>query len=498
MRAALGASRARLARQLLTESLLLALLGGVGGVLLALWGVDLVVRLSPEDVPRIETVRVEWLVFAFAAAISLGAGLLFGLAPAIAASREGMERTIRESSRFEAGRSRFRSVLIGFEVALALVLLVGAGLTLKSFWYLDRQSPGFTADHLLTARIVLPQARYADPASQLDFARRLLPEIEAIAGVREAGLVAPMPLTRAHWRLSLSIPGREAPESGQPLASNWRTVMPGYFRTMGIPLLAGRDFNELDGRWENPEPRSVLIVNQSFARNYFPGEDPLGKMVRIGYDDLLCEIVGVVGDVRHADLASPANEEMYTPFAAAPVDSMSLAVRFSADPESFAPAVREAVKRVDPQQPVFAIAAMPDLVRASVAPRRFVTTLLGAFALVALLLAVFGIHAVVTYSVLARRREIGIRMALGASASDVRRMVVIEGLSLVVAGAACGLLGAILLSGFLEAQLYEVSRADRTTYAGVVLLLVLTALAATATPAVRASRIDPIQALRTE
>jgi predicted permease len=498
MRAALGASRGRIARQLLTESLLLALLGGVGGVLLALWGVDLVVRLSPEDVPRIETVQVEWLVFAFAAVISLGAGLLFGLAPAIAASREGMERTIRESSRFEAGRSRSRAVLVGFEVALALVLLVGAGLTLKSFWNLDRQSPGFTADHLLTARLVLPQARYADPASQLDFARRLLPEIEALPGVREAGLVAPMPLTRSLWRLSLEIPGREVPASGQPPGSNWRTVMPGYFRTMGIPLIAGRDFNELDDRWEAPDPRSVLIVNQTFARSFFPGEDPLGKLVRIGYDDLLCEIVGVVGDVRHADLATPANEEMYTPFAATPVDMMSLAVRLSADPESFGSALREAVRRVDPEQPVFAITAMPDLVRASVAPRRFVTTLLGAFALVALLLAIFGIHAVITYSVLARRREIGIRMALGASTADVRRMVVIEGLSLVVAGAACGLLAAILLSRFLEAQLYEVSRADLTTYSGVLVLLVVTALAATATPAVRASRVDPIQALRAE
>jgi putative ABC transport system permease protein len=501
MRGALGASRGRIVRQLLTESVLLALIGGTGGVLIALWGVDLVVRLSPEDVPRIETVAVDWTVFAFAASISMGAGLLFGLMPALEASKGLMERTLRESSRSDvsgSSRSRSRRLLVAFEVSLALVLLVGAGLTLRSFWNLDRQSPGFVAEHLLTARLVLPESRYAESSGQIDFARRLLEEIETLPGVRDAGLVAPMPLTDIVWRLSLEIPGREAPSSGQPLASNWRTVMPGYFGAMGIPLLAGRDFTGLDSRSEDPEPRSVLIINETFARNLFPGEDPLGKHVRIGYDDLLCEVVGVVGDVRHADLATSSGEEMYTPFAATPVAVMNLAVRVSGEPESIAGGVREAVWRVDPEQPVFGLKAMPDLVRASVAPRRFVTTLLLAFALVALVLALLGIYAVISYSVLARTREIGIRMALGARASEVLRLVIAQGLSLVLLGAVVGLGGSLLLSRFLESQLYGVSGTDLTTYTAVALLLVLAALAATAVPALRASRLDPIQALRTE
>lgn len=501
MRGALGASRARLVRQLLTESVLLALIGGAGGVLVALWGTDLVVRLSPEDVPRIETVAVDWMVFAFAAAISLGAGLLFGLMPALEASKAQMDRTLRESSRGEvpgARSSRARRLLVAVEVASALVLLVGAGLTLRSFWNLDLESPGFVAEHLLTAKLVLPESRYSEGPSQIAFSRRLLEEIEALPGARDAGLVAPLPLTDVVWRLSLEIPGREAPPDGQPLASNWRTVMPGYFGAMGIPLLAGRDFTALDSRSDGPEPRSVLIINETFARNFFPGEDPLGKQVRIGYDDLLCEVVGVVGDVRHRDLATASGEEMYTPFPATPVPVMNLAVRVRGEPESIAGSLREAVWRVDPEQPVFGIEAMPDLVRASVAPRRFVTALLLAFALVALSLALLGIYAVVSYSVLSRTREIGIRMALGARASEVLRLLMLQGLSLILAGIAVGLLASLLLSRFLESQLYGVSGRDFTTYAGVGAFLVLVALAATAVPALRASRLDPIEALRNE
>jgi putative ABC transport system permease protein len=378
------------------------------------------------------------------------------------------------------------------------VLLVGAGLTLRSFWNLDRESPGFAAEHLLTARLVLPESRYAESSGQLDFARRILEEMETLPGVRDAGLVAPLPLTDAVWRLSLEIPGREAPSDGQPLASNWRSVMPGYFRAMGIPLLAGRDFTALDSRSDDPAPRSVLIVNETFARNLFPGEDPLGKQVRIGYDDLLCEVVGVVGDVRHAGLATTSGEEMYTPFAATPVPEMNLAVRVSGEPESIARSLREAVWRVDPEQPVFGIQPMPGLVKASVAPRRFVTTLLLAFALVALVLALLGIYAVISYSVLSRTREIGIRMALGARSSEVLGLVMAQGLSLILVGAAIGVLASLVLSRFLESQLYGISGTDLPTYAGVAVLLVLVALGATAVPARRASRLDPIQALRTE
>ncbi len=499
MRGALGASRARIVRQLLTESLLLALIGGVGGFLIALWGVDLIMRLSPENVPRLETVAVDWAVFGFASAISLGAGLLFGLMPALAASRESMERTLRETSRSDpSGSRRSRSLLVAFEVALALVLLVGAALMLESFWNLGRESPGFAAHQVLTARLVLPESRYADGESHVAFARRLLEEVRSLPSVEDAALIAPLPLSQSHFRLSLEIPGREPPSDGQPLASNWRTVMPGYFDAMGIPLLAGRDFTELDSRSEDPEPRSTLIINETFARTLFPGEDALGKLVRIGYDDLLCEIVGIVGDVRHADLATTSGEEMYTPFPATPLPIMNLALRVHGEPESVAGFVREAVSRVDPDQPVFGIAAMRELVRESVAPRRFVALLLLAFAAVALALALLGIYAVISYSVLSRTREIGIRMALGARASEVLGLVMARGLSLVLGGAAVGLLTSLLLSRYLESQLYGVSGTDLATYAAVAVFLVLVALAATAVPALRASRLDPIQALRSE
>jgi putative ABC transport system permease protein len=270
-------------------------------------------------------------VFAFAAAISIRAGVLFGLMPALSASRGHMERALRESSRSDAsgaGGSRSRKLLVAFEVALALVLLVGAGLTLRSFWNLNRESPGFDAERLLTARLVLPESRYPDGESHVAFARRLLDEVEAIPGVRDAGLVAPLPLTGSRWRLSLEIPGREAPSDGQSLSSDWRTVMPGYFRAMGIPLVAGRDFTEGDGRSEDPEPRSVLIINETFARNVFPGEDPLGKLVRIGYDNLLCEVVGIVRACV-TRIWRRRRWEMYSPFAAAPVNVMNLALRVS-------------------------------------------------------------------------------------------------------------------------------------------------------------------------
>ncbi len=499
MRGALGASRARIVRQLLTESLLLALIGGIGGFLLALWGVDLIVRLSPEDVPRLDTVAVDWAVFGFASAISLGAGLMFGLMPALEASRGSMERTLREISRSDASRSRrFRSLLVAFEVALALVLLVGAALTLESFWNLGRESPGFAARHVLTARLVLPESRYADGESRVGFARRLLEEVRSLPSVEDAALIAPLPLSQSLWRLSLEIPGREAPSDGQPLASNWRTVTPGYFAVMGIPLLAGRDFTELDSRSKDLEPRATLIINETFARTLFPGEDPLGKLVRIGYDDLLCEVVGIVGDVRHADLATTSGEEMYTPFPATPLPIMNLALRVRGEPDSVAGGLREAVSRVDPDQPVFGIAAMRDLVRDSVAPRRFVAILLVAFAVVALALALLGIYAVISHTVLSRTREIGIRMALGARATEVLGLVMAQGASLVLGGAAVGLLTSLLLSRYLESQLYGVSGTDLATYAAVAVFLVLFALAATAVPALRASRLDPTQALRNE
>jgi putative ABC transport system permease protein len=507
IRAAIGASRARLVRQLLTESVLLALLGGGGGLLLALWGVDLVVRLSPKDLPRLETVSVDWSVFAFAAAISIGAGVVFGLLPAFEASNSALERTLRASARGEssgAGAMRSRRILAAAEVALALVLLVGAGLTLRSFSRLSQVSPGFLAENLLSARLVLPESRYGTSASQAEFARRVLEEVRSIEGVRSAGLVAPLPLTGTRFRLAVDVPGRPALDD-RPLASAWRAVEPGYFATMGIPLLAGRDLTDADSRLvappseADPGGRSVLVVNDAFARRVFPGEDPVGKLVRIGYDDILCEIVGVVGGVRDRDLATAAEEEMYTPFAVTPLPELNLAMRVGENrTDAVARAVREAVWRVDPQQPVFGIAAMPERVRESVAPRRFLMTLLLAFAAVALLLAALGIYAVVSYSVVARTREIGIRVALGARSDEVLLLVITQGVRLAAAGTLAGLVSSFLLGRFLASQLYETPATDLATHVAVAAVLVLVVLSATALPARRASRVDPIAAMRQE
>jgi putative ABC transport system permease protein len=507
IRAAMGASRMRLLRQLMTESVLLALLGGAGGLLLALWGVDLVVRLSPKDVPRIETVAVDWSFFAFTAVISVGAGLAFGLLPALDASKDKLERRLHDSARGEsagAGAARSRRILVASEVALALVLLVGAGLTLRSFSRLSRVSPGFEAENLLTVRLALPQSRYEQGTAQADFARRVLEEVRSIGGVRSASLVEPLPFTGGFYRLSVEIPGRPAPVD-QLLASAWRVIEPGYFATMGIPLLAGRDITEADSKLvappsdDEPGGRSVLVVNETFARRYFPGEDPLGKLVRIGYDDLVCEIVGVVGAVRDRDLATEPIEEMYTPFGVTPLPELNLALRVEERrTDEVSRGVREAVWRVDPNQPVFGIAAMPERVRDSVAPRRFVMTLLGAFAAVALALASLGIYAVVSYSVVARTREIGIRVALGARGAEVLLMVMTQGVRLIAAGILGGILASFVLSRFLASQLYEVPPTDVATHAAVAVILALVALAATAIPARRAARVDPIAAMRQE
>ncbi|HSF18774.1 MAG TPA: ABC transporter permease [Vicinamibacteria bacterium] len=501
VRTALGAGRLRLVRQLLTESLLLAVVGGVGGLLIALWGVDLVVRLSPPDVPRIETVAVDWTVLAFASAISLTAGVLFGLFPSLQASRSRVESALHNASRGEVGGrdARSRRWLVAFEVALALMLLVGAGLTLRSFWILGQEDPGFDPDRVLTARMVLPDSRYAEGPAQVEFADRLLEEVRALPGVRSASFVSPMPMTSVLYRISIRVPGREPPAEAQPLASNWRAVSLGYFSTMGIPLLAGRDFEE--GDWKPAtEGRSVIVVNETFARNVFRGEDALGKLVQIGYNEIVCEVVGVVGDVRHADLATEAGEEVYTLFAATPLSEINLAVAAirDGDPLSLAPLLREAVWRVDPDQPIFGVQAMPELVRASVASRRFVMILIGAFALVALVLAALGIYGVVSYSVVQRTREIGVRVALGARGGEVLKLVLGQGLATAALGATGGLAGALLMSRFLESQLYGISATDVRTYAATAAVLLLVAAAATAFPAFRASRLDPITALRHE
>jgi len=498
IRAAMGAGQARLVRQLLTESLLLAAMGGSLGLLIALWSVDLVVRMSPSDVPRLASVSIDWSTFLFVSIVSLGAGLLFGILPALSASKGQLERSLNETARGEvtaASGEGSRNALVALEMALALVLLVGAGLTLRSFFELGQVSPGFEAQSLVTARLLLPDSRYEKGVDQAAFAADALVELKSLPGVTEAAIISPLPFSGSAWRIAIEIPGRTETRDDS-LSANWRTISPGYFKTMGIPLLAGRDIADQEMHEVEHNGPSVVVVNESFTREVFPGEESLGKTIIVGYNDIVCEIVGIVGDVRHDGLDSESGAEMYTPFAATPLSELSVAVRTAGDPLAIARPIREAVWRVDPEQPVYAIEAMPSLVRDSLVPQRFVMTLMGAFAFVALFLSALGVYAVMSYAVVRRTSEIGIRIALGARSSEILTMVLGQGAKLVAWGSVSGVLASLLLSRFLASQLYGISSTDVGTYAAVALLLVSVAVAAMAIPAYRASVSSPLVALR--
>jgi predicted permease len=473
---------------------------------LSLWSIDLLVRFGPQDVPRLETTTVDWNIFLFLLAVSSATGVLFGLLPALRASRSHLERALNEASRggqLYAGKDRSRSTLVTAEVAIALVLLVGAGLTVRSFYALSEVDPGFDQNNLLTMHLLLPDARYDEGEKQTAFVRNMMDELRAAPGLRSASVISPLPLGGNNWRLSIELQDRPASSGDARLGANWRTVTPGYFKTMGIPLLRGRDFNDSDilrpeeGR-EAGRGLSVLVVNESFARRYYPNEEPLGKFVRVGYDNILCEIVGIVGDVRHRSLGTESGEEMYTLYYATPWPSFDLAVRTAAAPMASIGVVREAIWRVDEEQPVGDVYDMPELLRGSMATDRFLMALMASFAAIALLLAASGIYGVISFTVVQRTREIGIRVALGARGSEVIRLILEEGTGVVLSGIALGLVAAFALSRFLSSELYGVSASDPLTYVSVAVVLLAVAFIATLVPARRASRVDPLVALRHE
>jgi putative ABC transport system permease protein len=504
VRAALGASRRRLMGEMLADGLPLALAGGLVGVLLALWGTDLAVAAIPDGLPRVGQIRVDGMALGFTLALSLLTGLVISLVPAFQAGRGALHDALKDGGRNAsggAGRHATRSLLVVLELTLAAALLIGAGLMLKSFARLTEVDPGFRPAGLYSGRVGLPDARYPTNAQQAAFLDAVLGRLRAAPGVREAAAVSPLPLGNSHHTLSLAILGRPALPPGVRLSANWRTVSPGYFHTMGIPLLAGRDISDRD-REGAP---GVLVINRTMADRYFPGENPLGKRVRIGYNDLVCEIVGLVGDVRHAGLAVEAGTEMYTAFAQAPFPRVDLVVRLApgAPPanaantaSTAAAALRAAVRQVDPEQAVSQIAALQSLLRGSAARPRFVLSLLALFAALALLLAAVGLYGVMSWSVGERTHEIGIRMALGARREEVLGMVVRQGAGLILAGVVSGLLLAGGLAQLLSRLLFTVSPTDPTIFAAVPLVLAAVALVATWLPAQRATRVDPLVALR--
>jgi putative ABC transport system permease protein len=504
IRTALGASRGRLLRQLLTESVLLALIGGAMGLLLALWGIELLTRLGPAGVPQGTVVRVDSTVLAYSLALSLITGILFGLAPALQPTPKRLSESLKEGGRNSAaGESglRLRRLLTVSEVALSMILLMGAGLLIRSFVGLLQVNPGFETRNTLTARFDLPKYSYPEATKQAAFYTQVMERIKALPGVTAIGATDELPPTMGRHTNTFSIEGR-APidQSNQSLAVQDRLTTADYFRAMGIPLIAGRVFSDTDDGSATP----VALINQTFAHRFFPNENPIGQHLRFGSVNPWITIVGIVGDVRGFGLDKQPNSEIYLPYQQQkflpynPLPRMHLVVRAAGDPNGIAAAVLGSVRELDKDLPLPQARTMETVLAASIAERRANMLLLGVFALIALILAGVGIYGVISYSVAQRTQELGIRMALGAQSLDVITLVVRNGMRLVLMGIAIGLTGAFALRRVLSNLLFGVSATDPLTLAVVALLLMVVALLACYVPARRAARVDPMVALRYE
>ena len=501
IRTALGASRWRIVRQLLVESLLLASLGGALGLLLAWWGVDLLVALSPEGTPRLKEIRLDGAVFGFTLIVSLVTGVLFGLTPALQSSRPDLNEALKEGSRGStegARRNRLRSALVVTEVALTLVLMVGAGLMLKSFYRLSHVDTGYDPSNLVTMEITLPAAKYAKPPQTLAFYDELLRRVESLPDVKAAAAVDVLPLSGSNSSSTVTIEGQPPAPPGERPNANRRIITPNYFRAMGMSLLEGRAFAATD----TEQSTQVAIVNQTMARRFWPNQEVLGKRFKFGAPDRnnnpWLEIVGVVADIKHERLDEDIKPETYQPNAQSHRRAMTLVARTATPPLDTVSVLREQVLAVDQDQPVGSVASMEQLVARSLAPWRFTMMLLGVFAALALVLASVGIYGVISYSVAQRTHEIGIRMALGAQTSDVLKQVVGKGMTLVLIGVGLGVAAAVGLTHLISTMLYNVSPTDATTFAVISLALAGVALAACFVPARRATKVDPLIALRQE
>ena len=500
IRASLGAGRNRITRQLLTESVLLSLGGGMLGLLLAMWGTRLFATLPSLGIPRLASAELDFRVLAFTMVVSLFTGVLFGLAPALYSLRFDLFRSLKEGGRTATegtGHSRLRSLLVSAEVSLAVVLLIGASLLVESMFHLLHASPGFEPQGVLTFNIDLPDVRYGKPQQSADFFLQLLNRIRAVPNVKSASGVLPLPLSDEVIRTTFEIEGRPVPKSEEP-RTHFRSVGLDYFQTMHIPLLAGRDFTPRDNRDSSP----VVIINQSLARQFFPNEDPIGKRIKPGVSasgpEKMCEIVGVVGDVKHRNLWRSPDPESYVPYDQVPIGQMYVVVRADGDPLALMPAMRDQVKSMDTELAVYNGRTLDDYVAASVAQRRFTSLLLEVFAGAGLLLAVVGLFGVMSYTVSQRMHELGVRIAVGAEKADILRLILKHGMRMTLAGTVIGLLGTLALSGVLKSQLFGITPTDPLTFLGVALVLLLVALAACYIPARRATRVDPLVALRYE
>jgi putative ABC transport system permease protein len=500
---ALGARRGDIIRQLLTESVLVAVAGSLLGLFLAWTAVPLLVRLAGSSLPRSNSISIDLSVLSFTALVALIAGILFGLAPARHAWNIDLRGTLSETNRGWSARAvlRTRAALVVSEIALAMLLLVGAGLLLKSFARLSQVSPGFSTDHILIANIARSPAAYSDRNVRLGFFDRLLEQLSALPGVRSAGTVSFLPVTGTGSALHFNIQGRPPQSPAEYKIGGYRVVSAGYLKTLGVPLITGRWIEDRD-REGAP---AIVVVNSSFARTFFSNESPIGQHIQIGSvpspDIPWMEIVGIIGDVKQS-LASESSSEMYVPYRQAdqvlPVVTLSLVVRTAGDPLAQAGAIRSVVHNIDPNQPVTALRSMEDNIAQSISQPRFRTVLLAVFAGIALVLAAVGIFGVMAYSVAQRTRELGLRMALGASRGQVLQLVLAHGVRLTLVGVAIGLAATFVLVRYVSSFLFNVPTYDPMTLVAVVAALIVISLSACYLPARRATLVDPIVVLREE
>jgi putative ABC transport system permease protein len=502
VRLALGAGRARLVRQLLTESILLALAGGVGGLLLGMSGIRLLLPFVPSSLPRLSSVHLDVRTLAFTVLASLLTGVVFGVAPAFQSAQSNVNETLRESGRTgtSARQQRLRNGFVIAEIALAVVVLTGAGLALKSFWRLHAVDPGFKSEGVLTLRLLLPFTTHPKSSQRATFFRQVLEHIRALPGVAAAGAVSRIPMTLGNPSGTITAENSDTAANAPQVNTEIRWSSPGYFQTLGIALIRGRDFN--DGDVEGM--LSVAVVDEGFVRRFYPNEDPIGKRIKRGgpkSDRPWKTIVGVVRSVRSQRLDTTSIPQVYFPVLqeADEMYNLSFAVRANGgEPLALAPGVRAAVLDVDHNQPVFDIKPLSEVVADSVALRRLALLLLCVSAIVALLLAAAGTYGVIAYAVTQRTREIGLRMALGAQAGEVLGLVLRRGLRLALFGVTLGLVAAFALTRLMKALLFGVSPTDPLTFVGISLLLLFVALAACWIPAWRATKIDPATTLRCE
>ncbi len=499
IRAALGAGRWRVIRQLLTESVLLSATGGAIGLLLAWWGVSALVKVNEAQIPRANEIGLDWIALAFTLGVSLLTGLLFGLVPALQVSKTDLHETLKEGGRtgVSGARGWLRSSLVVFEMAAALFVLICAGLLIRSFWQLQKVNPGFVPQNVLAMSLALPTTKYREPVQRANFYQEALTRIRALPGVQSAGACSILPLSGNNSSGSFRIEGRDTPQGQSlPHGDRWAATTD-YFSTMKIPIIRGRFFDDRDTMDSQP----VAIIDQTMANKYWPNEDPLGK--RISYqggqqNPIWREIVGIVGHARHKSLEGESRVQYYIPHAQTQNPMMYLVARTQGDPASLTGAVRGAISSLDKDLPVYRVKTMEELVADSMAQRRFAMTLLIVFAAVAMVLAAVGLYGVMSYSITQRSHEIGIRMALGARAADVLQLVVRQGMLLAGAGVVIGIAGAFAFTRLMANLLFGIKASDPMTFAAIAGVLTLVALLACFVPARRATKVDPMVALRYE